>query len=234
MIEKVATQTAWLTSGWQIYKHQHRSLIIASLIFSTPSVISFANQGLPVSIDLILSLFQQVGVTVLAAGWGLFCINLVRGHQPKIATIFSGVQKIKTVIVVNILYGLIVFAGLFLLVAPGVIWALKYSFSTYLVMDKNLSAREALRTSGQSTKGHKGKLFTISIMFFLLWLPSFTFYYGLQRIIEGNTMSGWSFFAVGLVGWIASILIITPWFGTTWASAYEELSRKLEDARIVA
>lgn len=63
----------------------------------------------------------------------------------------------------SIIYGLIVIAGLILLIVPGVIWALKYYFATWLAIDKGLRPMEAIRESGKMTSGNKGQLF-------LFWL----------------------------------------------------------------
>jgi uncharacterized membrane protein len=54
---------------------------------------------------------------------------------------------------------LVMIAGFILLVVPGVVWALKYQFFPWLIVDKNMKGREALIASGKITKGQKGKLF---------------------------------------------------------------------------
>lgn len=65
-----------------------------------------------------------------------------------------------------ILYGLIVLAGIILLIIPGIIWGIKYSFVGYLIIDRNVGPVEALKRSGEITKGYKWDLFLLGLLFF--------------------------------------------------------------------
>ena len=58
----------------------------------------------------------------------------------------------------SIVVGIIVIVGLILLIVPGIIWALRYMFAQYLVMDRHLDASEALSESAKITYGHKWQL----------------------------------------------------------------------------
>jgi uncharacterized membrane protein len=66
----------------------------------------------------------------------------------------------------SILYGLIVLGGLILLIVPGIIWAIKYSFFGYLIIDRDMGPVEALKRSGEITKGYKWDLFLLGLLFF--------------------------------------------------------------------
>lgn len=63
----------------------------------------------------------------------------------------------------QILLGLIVIAGLILLIVPGIIWGLKYMFTPFITIDRGLMPMEALRESGRITQGHKGELFLLML-----------------------------------------------------------------------
>ena len=58
----------------------------------------------------------------------------------------------------SILVGVIVIIGLILLIVPGIIWALRYMFVPYLVMERKLKPFEALKESARITYGHKWQL----------------------------------------------------------------------------
>ena len=58
----------------------------------------------------------------------------------------------------SILVGVIVILGLILLIVPGVIWALRYLFVPYLIMERKLAPFEALKESARITYGHKWQL----------------------------------------------------------------------------
>lgn len=59
----------------------------------------------------------------------------------------------------TILYTLITFAGFLLLIVPGIIWGIKYRFYSYLILDKGMSAVDALKESGRITQGEKMNIF---------------------------------------------------------------------------
>ncbi|MEA3324508.1 MAG: hypothetical protein U9Q37_05135 [Euryarchaeota archaeon] len=58
-----------------------------------------------------------------------------------------------------ILYGFIVVGGLILLTIPGIIWAIKFQFFDYLIVDKGLGPIDALEKSSEITRGVKWDLF---------------------------------------------------------------------------
>jgi len=48
--------------------------------------------------------------------------------------------------------------GFILLVVPGIYWAIKYSFSELLFIDKEIGIKEAFNLSGKMTQGIKWQL----------------------------------------------------------------------------
>lgn len=58
----------------------------------------------------------------------------------------------------SILVGIIVVIGLILLIVPGIIWALRYMFVPYLIMERKLTPFAALKESARITYGHKWQL----------------------------------------------------------------------------
>jgi uncharacterized membrane protein len=68
-------------------------------------------------------------------------------------------------LITSFLTCLIVLGGLILLIVPGIIFALKYQFATYLIIDKKMRPIDAIKESGRITKEHLGSLFC-------LWLVS--------------------------------------------------------------
>ena len=61
----------------------------------------------------------------------------------------------------QILVGLSVMLGLILLIVPGIIVALAFMFSSYLVVDKHRGPIEAIKESMRTTKGHRMQLFLL-------------------------------------------------------------------------
>jgi hypothetical protein len=68
----------------------------------------------------------------------------------------------------SLLTGLIVLVGFILLIVPGIIFALRYMFVPYIVMDKGLMPMDALRESARITYGYKWQLFGFFLLLVLL------------------------------------------------------------------
>ncbi|HEX2572391.1 MAG TPA: hypothetical protein VH877_22790 [Polyangia bacterium] len=59
----------------------------------------------------------------------------------------------------SVLYGLIVAGGMILFIVPGVLWAIKFGFFGFALVERGLDPIAALRASSQMTRGVKGQLF---------------------------------------------------------------------------
>ncbi len=143
-----------------------------SFLFSTLSQY-LTKQGLPWTaalIDIVGTLIQVffiIGATRIA-------LKLDREEPTSIKElfIFKG-NRMGTYLWTTILYMLIVGVGFILVIIPGFVWALKYQFYSWLVIDKNMSAKEALKTSALLTYGNKWKLLLFWIVSMLVYLVGF-------------------------------------------------------------
>jgi hypothetical protein len=63
-----------------------------------------------------------------------------------------------------LLYVLIIVGGLLLLIVPGIIWAVKYQFFGYFIVDQGMKPIEALKRSGQLTSGRKAAVFAFDLV----------------------------------------------------------------------
>lgn len=103
--------------------------------------------------------------TIVNAGFIALGLKYCDGQKPTYEDFLVSPQTIGRFVLAYLLYSLIVLAGFLLLIIPGIIWAMKYFPTVYLVIDKNQKPLNALRDSARLTEGVKGKLF---IFFFLL------------------------------------------------------------------
>ena len=221
------TVGSWFSRGWSTYKSKPKQMIGGAVIFSVINLALALAGSIPGG-----SLVNTIVSPAITAGWLFLCLRLVRGDDVKISNMFDAFSRFGAVWVTFFLYGLIVVGGVILLVIPGIIWALKYGQSLYAVMDKELSAREAIRFSGRITAGHKGKLFGAYFMSFLLGIPAILFSLGLQgsQFLDNNMRI--IFVAVGLVPCLVTVLVITPWVSATFAAAYDSLASRGEIVEI--
>ncbi len=79
----------------------------------------------------------------------------------------------------SIVYRLIVLGGLILLVIPGIIWAIKFQFYPYFIVEGK-GPIEAIKLSGQITQGAKWHLFLLGLVLALICLA------GLLALIIGT------------------------------------------------
>src|SRR3989344_1646680 len=64
----------------------------------------------------------------------------------------------------TVFVGIIVVVGIILLIIPGIIFALRYLFVPYLVIDKKYGVMHALRESARISHGHKWQLLGLVIV----------------------------------------------------------------------
>lgn len=97
-------------------------------------------------------------------GMGILRVNLsfVDGKKPKFMDIFilNG-RNLLNYLLGSILVGVIIVIGFILLIVPGIIFALKLQYVTYLIVDKKLGPIEAIKKSWSMTKGHVWHLFVL-------------------------------------------------------------------------
>lgn len=95
-------------------------------------------------------------------------LNVVDGKKPVLSDLFARTEILLKAIAGDILYGLIVLAGMVLLIVPGIIWAIKYQYYSYLIVDKGMGPLEALKESGKITQGVKWDLFIFDLLLGLI------------------------------------------------------------------
>ena len=120
---------------------------------------------------LILSgIFMLVSIA-FRMGFINLTLDAARKNDVYYKTILNqlSLKKALKLLIAEFFVGLLVFFGLMLLIIPGIIFAFKYMFVPYVIVDQEKpSIREALRKSGKITKGVRFKLFLFSIISILV------------------------------------------------------------------
>ncbi len=101
-------------------------------------------------------------------GFSRMFLNINKGFEPQIDTIFSGFDSTYTrSLVLYLLRSLIVFLWSLLLIIPGIIASMGYMMSFFILADEpELSELEILAKSKRMMYGHKMRLFTLLLSFF--------------------------------------------------------------------
>lgn len=158
---------------WKVYIPV---LLVAWVINQGPGVIKFAQKSagytdMQVGLSaLIISFIFWILQTIISIGLIKIALKTNDGKSAHFEDLFKyhSYRLILNYILGTILYGLIILGGLVLLIIPGIIWAIKFQFYGYLIVDKGLGPVEALKTSWEITKGVKLNLFLFALMLGLI------------------------------------------------------------------
>lgn len=171
-MENTFVPTEAIKVGWEKMKKHFwffiGMLILVWLIQVVPTGIANVFKGRMVFIYIIFVIAAWLIQTLVKIGIIRITLDILDKGEARIGSLFSGADLLVKFILASFLYFLIVFAGFVLLIVPGIIWAIKYQFYVYLIVDKGLSPTEAIKRSGEITAGNKGKLFWLAILFILI------------------------------------------------------------------
>lgn len=106
-----------------------------------------------------------------ALGLAIFSLSLSRNNDTKLSLIFEGFNNFGTALAAYLLIILYVVLWALLLIVPGIIAAISYSMTFYILADEpSMTAHAALDKSKKMMDGYKLKYFYLMLRFFLLAL----------------------------------------------------------------
>lgn len=106
-----------------------------------------------------------------ALGIASFSLNLARGREARLEQLFGGFDRFATAAGAYLLMLLFIFLWTLLFIVPGIIAALSYAMTFYIISDNpDIRAEDALKKSKVMMEGYKLKLFYLCLRFFLLSL----------------------------------------------------------------
>ena len=181
MAESKFSRDQALSFGWQTMKPNLVFFIVLLLIMGFMNVIpNMATQlaqksgssGHPnlalIFLGGIINLaFAALGM-IMQIGMMKICLKFIDGEKPDYMDLFTHYRYFFFFLIGSILYGLIVLGGIILFIVPGIIWAIKYSFVGYLIVDREMNPIDALKKSGEMTMGAKADLFVFGIILGLI------------------------------------------------------------------
>lgn len=167
------------------------TLIIGAISGAASALLSLIPGG-----SLVVSIIVTPAFTLSVAR---VYLNVIKGNTPKAGDAFCGFDDFWSAFKVTFLVGLYTFLWSLLFVIPGIIKAISYSMSVYILAEnKGKSARECINESKAMTEGHKMELFVLELSFI-----------------------GWGLLCAITFG-IASIWVL-PYMQATYANAYNSL-----------
>ena len=117
-----------------------------------------------------LTIFSDLADVVLWIWLLWFSFNIAKWLFQKVDDFFREItlDRFWKYLVWGILYGLAVLGWCILLIIPWIIFAIRFKFFTFAIVDKWLWPIEALKYSWRMTKWHVGEIFWFDC-YFLLW-----------------------------------------------------------------
>lgn len=120
----------------------------------------------------------------LALGLYMIYLGITYGEKPKVADLFKGFspENFLKSFLAYILISLFTFLWTLLLIIPGIVKALSYSMTFYILAENpDMTALEAITVSKRLMKGHKMELFVLSLSF-IPWVLLVAVTFGLALI----------------------------------------------------
>jgi uncharacterized membrane protein len=121
--------------------------------------------------DLAASLVEIIVTLILfplGVGLGLLGIRRAAGRDTPVSTLWEPYSHALPLIVMFVLMAVLIVAGFFLLVLPGIYLSIAYSFSPYLIVEKNMGVWEALETSRKAITEYWWRYFGLILVALLL------------------------------------------------------------------
>lgn len=152
-----------LRFGWNAFKERAGFLIImmivSMIIVMVPYGLAIAVMDRSTLLGALCFLVYYVITFVIGIGYMKIGLKIVDGQKPEMNDLWSHTSLLLNYVLGTLLYGLIVAGGMLLFIVPGVIWAIKYYFTPFILVDKNMKPMEALRLSATMTDGIRLDLF---------------------------------------------------------------------------
>ncbi len=139
----------------------------------------------------------------LSVGYIVYLLNFVRGKKYEINDIFSKMDKLIPIWVVNLIVAVLVALGFVCLIIPGIIIGLMFTMTTYLLADGEDNIGTILKKSSEMIKGYKWDYFVFSLSFL-----------------------GWVLLSIVTLG--IALIWVMPYISVSHVLYYEELKKKIK------
>jgi len=189
-------------------------MIILSLIQCLIQIIPTDTKTVGANVFAAISFVAFIVQLIISIGTIKIALNAVDNKKLEYSTLFSEYALFFRFLGVNILIGIIVFFGLLLLIVPGIIWATKFQFAPYLIIDKKMKIMESLEESSVITKGNIGHLIVLGI------------------VILGINILGLLALGVGLLLTIPTGMIASAYIYRLLSKSFNNKSGKQESATV--
>ena len=167
-----------LTYGWEKMKSEfgfvfQAGVIMWGIVLLSEGVYRFIDvEIVSKSVhDIVLVFVALVTIAisvVMQVGFYKIYLKLYDDEEATLKDLFSHYKLSIKLLTASILQGLVIFVGFLLLIIPGIIFALMFSFTKLIVVDTGVGPIDALKQSMTITKGARLQLFKLALVLFFL------------------------------------------------------------------
>lgn len=154
--------------GWTVMKNNIGFfigfLLVARIIPIIPDIIGVFVKKHSLILYIITNVASSVLYFIIEIGFIRIALKFCSNEKGAFNDLFSCAHLFFKYLFASILYFLIVIGGLILLIVPGIIWAIKFGFYGYFIVDKEIGPIESLKKSSGITRGVKWDLFLFGLL----------------------------------------------------------------------
>ncbi|MDP9258976.1 MAG: hypothetical protein M3Q31_20850 [Actinomycetota bacterium] len=169
-----------------------------------------ANSGSLLLLELLVIVVSLVATSLATASAYRLVADAYLGRpvDPD-ASLRFGLRRVASVIWVSLLFGLGLFAGILLLVVPGIFVTVAWSIATPVLLAENLRGTKAIRRSRALVRG---RWWPCAGVVYLMYLLELIVYFGIlfviARIVDSSGNDTLLFVEEGVTSLIASTLVL--------------------------
>lgn len=198
-----------LAEGFTIGMKNLPSLIVATLLYLVTIWIPYINLGTTIAMNSIPA-------------------RLAKGEIISPLFIFDSKYRkdfSSYLLLAFFIFAVTIVATLFMVI-PGIVVAISMSLAVYILIDKDVSATEAMKLSNQATYGHKWTIFFISLIAYVAVYVAFIILFAIAYAVNSDGLA--MFFTVIIVLSIMPFLlgIDSVIYRDLFLAAYEDPATK--------
>ena len=138
----------------------------ATAIWSIPGNFKADKETFNLVTDFMFPAISFVISGPLAFGLAHFILSFIRNEEFEVPQLFDGFKQFSRTFTVTVLIAIFVVLWSLLLIVPGIIAALRYSQTFFILKDNpEMSPQQAIKESMRLMNGYKMKLFTLGLSF---------------------------------------------------------------------
>ena len=190
-------------------EHGWGTFVCATLVYLVISSICQSITRIDEGSASLAGLSLVMTILLLPLIWGFYTMYLdhIRGEKVGLGNLFQGYSKewfSKSLLTLLLMYVYILLWAL-LLIVPGIIKALSYAMTPYVLKDNpNMKSNEAIEESMRLMSGHKAEFFLLGLSFI-----------------------GWALLSLLTLG--IGFLWLIPYMQTAFAYFYEDLKKEASE-----